>query len=80
MTLQKGCTTGDKSSQVTATQCSRSEVLTAVHINISDIWDVKLSSLVELLLGDYPTGLHIVTLQGIECIAKSKLFYVPLLL
>lgn len=63
-----------------ATQCSRSEVLTAVHIYITEIWDVKLSSLVELLLDGYPTRLHIVLLQGIDYIAKSKLFYVLLLL
>lgn len=61
------------------TQCSRSEVLTAVHIKITVIWDVKPSSLVELLLYGYPTRLHIATLQGIEYLAKSKLFYVLLL-
>lgn len=54
------------------TQCSRSEVLTTVHIKMTVIWDVKLSSLVELLLDGYPTWLHIVTLQGIEYTAKSK--------
>jgi hypothetical protein len=64
---------------VADTQCSRSEVLTTVHIKITVIWDVKLSSLVELLLDGYPTRLHIVTLQGTAYIVKSKLFYVLLL-
>lgn len=64
---------------MTDTWYSRSEVLTAVNIKITVIWDVKLSSLVELLLDGYLTCLHIVTLQGIEYIAKSKLFYVLLL-
>jgi len=63
---------------VADTQCSRSEFLTAVRIKITVIWDVKPSSLVELLLDGYPTRLHIVTLQGIKYIAKSKLFYVLL--
>ena len=66
------CTTGEKSSQVADNQCSRSEVLITVHIKITVIWDVKLSSLVELLLDGYPSRLHNVTLQGIEYIAKSK--------
>ena len=61
------------------THYARSEVLTAVNIKITVIWDVKPSSLVELLLEGYPATLHDVTLQRIECIAENRLFYVMLL-